>query len=105
MTFRDYVELLYKAYLEDPKIIKRLRDKMQDGSYLKDLEDDAGLQDWENINPRAIDPRQRGKSKFYPNPVDPQQGVRVFESRNKRAVKKIMDAVKRRDRYGHQDYK
>ena len=99
MTFRDYVELLYKAYLEDREIIKRLRDKMKDGSYLKDLEDDPGLQDWENINPRAIDPRQRGKSKFYPNPIDPQQGVRVFESRNKRAARKVLDAIKRRDRY------
>ena len=45
-------------------------------------EDDPGLQDWENINPRAIDPRQRGRSKYYPNPIDPQQGVRVYESRN-----------------------
>ena len=105
MTFRDYVELLYKAYLEDREIIKRLRDKMKDGSYLQDLEDDPGLQDWENINPRAIDPRQRGRSKYHPNPIDPQQGVRVYESRNKRAARKILDAVKRRDRYGHQDYK
>ena len=87
MTVRDYVELLYKAYLEDRKIIKRLRDKMKDGSYLKDLEDDAGLQDWENINPRAIDPRQRGKSKSYPNPVDPQQGVRVFEQKQESSKK------------------
>ena len=98
MTFRDYVELLYKAYLEDREIIKRLRDKMKDGSYLQDLEDDPGLQDWENINPRAIDPRQRGRSKYYPNPIDPQQGVRVYESRSKRAARKILDAVKRRDR-------
>lgn len=105
MTFRDYVELLYKAYLEDREIIKRIRDKMKDGSYLQDLEDDPGLQDWENINPRAIDLRQRGRSKYYPNPIDPQQGVRVYESRSKRSARKILDAVKRRDRYGHQDYK
>ncbi len=45
MTFRDYVEPLYNAYLEDREIIKRLRDKMKDGSCLKDLEDDPGLQD------------------------------------------------------------
>ena len=98
MTFRDYGELLYKAYLEDRQIIKRLRDKLKVGSCLKVLEDEPGLQKWENINPREIDPRQRGKSKFYPNPVDPQQGVRVFESRNKRAVRKVLDAVKRSDK-------
>ena len=44
MMFRDYVELLYRAYLEDREIIKRLGDKINDGSYLKDLEDDPGLQ-------------------------------------------------------------
>ena len=105
MIFRDYVELLYKAYLEDREIIMRLRDKVKDGSYLQDLEDDPALQDWDNINPRAIDPRQRGRSKYYPNPIDPQQGVRVYESRSKRAVRKILDVVKRRDRHEHQDFK
>ena len=105
MIFRDYVELLYKAYLEDREIIKRLRDKIEDGSYLKDLEDDPGLQDWETINPRSVDPRQRGRSKYYPNPVDPQQGVRVFEIRKQKVVRKILDAVKRRDQHEHQDCK
>ena len=105
MTFSEYVELLYKAYLLDRGVLTKLRDKMKDGSYLQDLEDDPGLQDWENINPRAIDPRQRGRSKYHPNPIDPQQGVRVFESRNKRAVRKVLEAVKRRDRYEYQDYK
>ena len=105
MMFRDYVELLYKAYLEDREIIKRLRDKIKDGSYLKDLEDDPALQDWEMINPRSVDPRRSGRSKYYPNPVDPQQGVRVYESRKQKAVRKILDAVKRRDQHEHQDYK
>ena len=105
MLFRDYVELLYRAYLEDRKIIQALRDKLKDGSYLQDLESDPDLQDWIQVNPRAVDPRQRGRSKYHPNPVDPQQGVRVYESRNKRAVRKVLEAVRRRDRYGHQDYK
>ena len=105
MLFRDYVELLYRAYLEDRKIIQALRDKLKDGSYLQDLEDDPDLQDWIQVNPRAVDPRQRGRSKYHPHPIDPQQGVRVYESRNKKAVKKVLDAVKRRDGYGRQDYK
>ena len=101
MPFRDYVELLYRAYLEDEQIIQRLRDKIQDADYLKDLDDDPELQDWNEINPRAIDPRKRVRSKYYPSSVvDPQQGLRVFEDsgeyyRNKR-ISKIMKAARRR---------
>ena len=46
------------------------------------------------INPRSIDPRKQGRSKYYPNRLNPQEGVRVFESRNKRAAKKVMGASK-----------
>lgn len=67
-TYSDFVKTLYKAYLEDRGITKTLRDKIKDRSYLQDLEDDPELQNWDQINPRAIDPRQRGRSKYYPNP-------------------------------------
>ena len=43
MVFRDYVQLLYKAYLEDQGVISKLRDKVKDPSYLQDLNDDPGL--------------------------------------------------------------
>ena len=100
MLFRDFVELLYKAYLEDRGILKTLRDKLKNGSYLQDLEDDPELQDWDEINPRAIDPRRSGRSKYYPNPYNPQEGVRVFEdiqSKNPKALKKIKEIVKKRN--------
>ena len=100
MLFRDFVELLYKAYLEDRGILKTLRDKLKNGSYLQDLEDDPELQDWDEINPRAIDPRRSGRSKYYPNPYNPQEGVRVFEdiqSKNLKALKKIKEIVKKRN--------
>ena len=100
MLFRDFVELLYKAYLEDKGILKTLRDKLKDGSYLQDLEDDPALQDWKEINPRAIDPRRSGGSKYYPNTYNPQEGVRVFESlqsNNPKALKKIKEIVKKRN--------
>ena len=32
MTFREYIELLYKAYLLDRGVLTKLRDKMKDGS-------------------------------------------------------------------------
>jgi hypothetical protein len=100
MLFRDFVELLYKAYLEDRGILKTLRDKLKDGSYLQDLEDDPALQDWQEINPRAIDPRSHSKSRYYPSLFNPQEGVRVFESiqsKNPKALKKIKEIVKMRN--------
>ena len=88
MLFRDFVELLYKAYLEDRGILKTLRDKLQDGSYLQDLEDDPDLQDWQEINPRAIDPRRSGRSKYHPNtPTTPRRAsgsLRAFRRRTQR---------------------
>ena len=98
MTFSEYVELLYKAYLLDRGVLTKLRDKMKDGTYLQDLEDDPEMQNWNQINPRSIDPRKQGRSKYYPNRLNPQEGVRVFESREKKAVKKVMGLIKRRDR-------
>ena len=98
MTFSEYVELLYKAYLLDRGVLTKLRDKMKDGSYLQDLEDDPEMQNWNQINPRSIDPRKQGRSKYYPNQLNPQEGVRVFESREKKADKKVLDLYKRRDR-------
>ena len=98
MTFSEYVELLYKAYLLDRGVLTKLRDKMKDGSYLQDLEDDPEMQNWNQINPRSIDPRKQGRSKYYPNRLNPQEGVRVFESRGKKAVKKVMGLIKQRDR-------
>jgi len=106
MLFRDFVELLYRAYLEDKGILNALRDKLKDGSYLQDLEDDPELQDWQQINPRAIDPRRSGRSKYYPNTYNPQEGVRVFESlqsKNPKALKKIREIVKKRNSRNAED--
>ena len=50
-TYSDFIKTLYKAYLEDRGIIKTLRDKIKDGSYIQDLEDDPELQNWDQINP------------------------------------------------------
>jgi hypothetical protein len=106
MLFRDYIILLYKAYLEDRGILKTLRDKLKDGSYLQDLEDDPDLQDWDEINPRAIDPRRSGRSRYYPSTYNPQEGVRVFESiqeKNPKALRKIKEIVKKRNSKNAED--
>ena len=103
-TYSDFVKTLYKAYLEDRGIIKTLRDKIKDGSYIQDLEDDPELQNWDQINPRAIDPRKHGRSKYYPNPHNPQEGIRVFESRKRKAVKKVMECYDRKNRNGTKEH-
>lgn len=107
MLYRDFQELLYRAYLEDRKIIQRLRDKLKDPDYISDLENDPELQNWQNINPRSIDPRKQGRSKYYPNPYDPQQGVRVYEEKNPKAMKKLREIIDRRNKRHakHQDHK
>ena len=40
MVHRDFQELLYRAHLEDRKIIQSLRDKLKDPDYISDLEND-----------------------------------------------------------------
>ena len=95
MPFRDYVELLYRAYLVDQGIVARLRDQLQDSEFLKDLESDPLVQDWQSINPRSVGPGIQQKSTYYPNPVNPQEGVRVFEDRRRIKTQKIIEACKR----------
>lgn len=91
--------LLYRAYLEDRGVIKRLRDKLQDSSYLDDLENDPELSNWQNADLSSIDPRKRQKSKYYPSSYDPQQGVRVYEQKQysieKQKAKHILELVKK----------
>ena len=96
MPFKDYVELLYRAYLEDEEILQRLREKLQDTDCLKRLDGDPEYQDWNQVNPRNIDPRKQSKSKYHPHPLDLQQGVRVFESSKHKAMNKVREIIKRR---------
>ena len=104
MTFREYIELLYKAYLLDRGVLTKLRDKVKDGTFLQDLEDDPEMQNWNQINPRSIDPRKQGRSKYYPNQFNPQEGVRVFESREKKAVNMVMKCYDRKERNGTKEH-
>lgn len=94
MPFSDYIELLYRAYLEDEGIIQRLRSEITKSEFIKKLDSDPAVQDWQQINPRSIDPRKHQKSTYYPNPINPQEGVRVFENQSK-SVKRIVEAAKR----------
>jgi len=109
MLFREYVELLYRAYLEDRGVIKRLRDKLQDANYLDDLEHDPELQNWETADITSLDPRKNQKSKYYPSLYDPQQGVRVYENlehlNQKTKAKQVLDLVKKSNKKWHSKHR
>ena len=98
MPFKDYVELLYRAYLEDEEILQRLREKLQDTDYLKGLDGDPEYQDWNQVNPRDIDPRKQSRGKYHPHLLDLQEGVRVFEISKHKAMNKVREIIKRRKR-------
>jgi hypothetical protein len=78
MLFRDYVELLYQAYLQDKGYIETLRKKIQSEEFNKEQLYDPAFQNWKQINPADRD-TSRQRVKYHPSPVDPQQGVYVYE--------------------------
>lgn len=89
MLFRDYVQLLYKAYLEDQGVISKLRDKVKNSSYLQDLDDDPGFDDWQRSAKRNI--------RFHPSKFNPQEGIAVYEARS-RALRNLIHVIDRRNK-------
>ena len=51
ICYTEISRVAYRAYLEDRKIIQRLRDKLKDPDYISDLENDPELQDWQKSIP------------------------------------------------------
>ena len=89
MIFREYVELLYQAYLQDKGYLETLRKKIRSEEFNKDQMYDSAFQNWKQTNPgNPLSYRQ--KVKYYPHEVDPQQGVYVYE-----ADQKARDTVNR----------
>jgi hypothetical protein len=83
MLFRDYVILLYQAYLEDKNSILKLRDKIKSEDFLKDVETDPAFENWKSINPTNPETHHGNRMKFHPtNPYDPQSGGYTYESKN-----------------------
>jgi len=97
MIFRDYVELLYQAFLQDKGYIETLREKIRSEEFNKDQMYDTAFQNWKSINPSDPD-SYRQKVRYYPNEVDPQQGVYIYEDRAKARedLKLIRRCLKRR---------
>jgi hypothetical protein len=103
MIFREYVELLYQAYLQDNSYLQTLRDKIKTEEFNKDSLYDPSFENWKSINPmRNHDEIPRWK--YFPNPIDPETGVYVYENKSKakehwRIVKEVMSKRKRNDNH------
>lgn len=100
MLFREYVELLYQAYLDDRGYLQKLRDRIQSEEFNKDQMYDPSFEDWKSIDPRNPDTYHGNRVKYYPSPLDYQQGVYTFEERNKarKMLKLIKESVRQRKR-------
>lgn len=92
MVFREYVELLYQAYLQDKGYLETLRKKIKSEEFNKDQMYDSAFQNWKQVNPG--DPLSyKQKVKYHPNEIDPQQGVYVYEQDQK--TRHAADRLKR----------
>ena len=103
MLFRDYVELLYQAYLQDASYLQTLRDKIKADEFNKDQMYDPAFDDWKSIDPTNPETHHSNRIKFHPvNSYDPQQGVYTYEDRQKakenwRVVKECLNKRRRYD--------
>ena len=100
MLFREYVELLYQAYLKDRGYLQKLRDKIKSEEFNKDQMYDSSFEDWKSIDPRNTETHHGSRMKYTPSPYDPQQGVYTFEEREKarKILKLIKESIRQRQR-------
>ncbi len=109
MLFRDYVELLYQAYLHDKGYLQTLRDKIKSEEFNKQQIGDPAFDDWKSIDPTNPETHHGNRIKFHPlNPYDPQQGVYTYEDRQdaREKLRVIRECLsRRRERDKHQKSK
>jgi hypothetical protein len=108
MLFRDYIDLLYQAYLQDKGYLQTLRDKIKSDEFNKDQMYDPAFEDWKSIDPTNPETHHGNRIKFHPNPYDPQQGVYTYESRKdaREKLRVIRECLQRgRERRANQNSK
>ena len=100
MQFREYVELLYQAYLLDKGYLQTLRDKIKSSAFNQDQMSDAAFEHWREIKPDDPSTFQQSRWTYHPHPMDPQTGIYVFEDHQKvkRQVENIKDSIRRKRR-------
>jgi hypothetical protein len=103
MTFREYVELLYQAYLQDKGYLQTLRDKIKSEEFNRDQMYDSAFENCKSIDPRRVDRTELPRWKYHPNPIDPQTGVYVYEDTNRAREnwRVIKNSISKRRRHDH----
>ena len=98
MLFRDYVELLYQAYLQDKGYLQTLRDKIKSQEFSKDQMYDPAFENWDEIRHEDPSTNHQARWNYHPNPVNPEAGVFVFEEdlKSKEQWKIIKDSARRK---------
>ena len=105
MLFRDYIEILWQAYFEDRGYLQKLRDRIQSEKFTKDSLFSPEFEDWKGIDPRNPETHHGNRTKFHPSPINPQQGVITYESReeSREKLRVIRECLsRRRERDNHQ---
>ncbi|GCE65686.1 hypothetical protein OMCYN_01632 [cyanobiont of Ornithocercus magnificus] len=100
MLFRDYVELLYQAYLQDKGYLQTLRDMIRSQEFSKDQIYNPAFENWEDIRHEDPSTHHQGRWKYHPNPINPEAGVFVFEEvqKSKKQWGIIKDCVRRKQK-------
>ena len=80
MLFRDYIELLFKAYLEDRKLIDQLRQRVKTPDYIAHIDELGASLEWKQLLPLELRNSTTVKTRYFPNKLNPQEGIRVFEA-------------------------
>ncbi len=108
MLFRDYIELLYQAYLQDQGYLQTLRDKIKSDEFNKDQMNDQAFEDWKSIDPRDPETHHGNRIKYHPNQYDRQQGIYTYEDQQqaRKHLKVIKECLaRRREHDKHQKFK
>ena len=104
MLFRDYIEILWQAYLEDRGYLQKLRDRIKSEEFTKDSLFSPEFEDWKSINPTNPETHHGNRIKYHKSSLDPQKGVYTYEDRQdaRRKLKVIRECLQRgRDRDKH----
>ena len=109
MLFRDYIELLYQAYLQDKGYLQTLRDKIQSEEFNKESIYDPAFDDWKSIDPRNPETYHSNRIKIHrTNNHDPEQVIYTYENHQdaREKLKVIRECLsRRRERDKHQKSK
>lgn len=98
MLFRDYVEVLYQAYLQAKGYLQTLRDKIKSQEFIKEQMYDPAFDIWDEIRHEDPSTYHQARWKFHLNPINPEAGDFFFQEdlKSKEQWKIIKDSARRK---------